>query len=78
MFNSTRSNILRVAPQYQPLFREVGLDAEAVFDHPLIRPWRTLADRENCTLDFTDEAGNEHRWHVKRYRRPAVQPANAG
>jgi hypothetical protein len=66
----SRSNILRVAPQYQPLFREVGLDAEAVFDHELIRPWRTLPDRENCTLDFTDQAGNEHRWHVKRYRAP--------
>jgi hypothetical protein len=70
MFSAARSNILRVAPQYQPLFREVGLDAEAVFDHELIRPWRTLADRENCTLDFTDRNGNEPRWHIKRYRAP--------
>jgi hypothetical protein len=68
MFSQSRSNILRVAPQYQPLFREVGLDAEAVFQHKLIRPWRTLADRENCTLDFTDSSGVEHRWHIKRYR----------
>jgi hypothetical protein len=62
--------MLRVAPHYQPLFREVGLDAEAVFDHELIRPWRTLADRENCTLDFTDRDGNDQRWHIKRYPAP--------
>ena len=73
MFNTSRStNILRIAPLYQPLFREVGLDAEAVFDHQLIRPWRTLSDRENCTLDFTDQAGVEHRWHIKRYRAPLL------
>jgi hypothetical protein len=56
-----------VAPQYQPIFREVGLDAEAVFSHDDIRPWRTLADRENCTLDVTLVDGESIRWHVKRY-----------
>ena len=32
-------------------FRELGIDADAVFTHPLIRPWRMLDDRENCLLD---------------------------
>ncbi|CAN5385216.1 hypothetical protein BH09PLA1_BH09PLA1_21800 [soil metagenome] len=68
----SRQNILRVAPQYQPLFRQVGLDAEAVFDHEQIRPWRTLSDRENCTIDFTDASGDSHRWHIKRYRAPVL------
>jgi len=68
----SRSNILRVAPKYQPLFRLVGLDAEAVFDHEQIRPWRTLADRENCTLDFADANGEPQRWHIKRYRAPVL------
>ena len=31
--------------------RAVELDAEAVFTHPQIVAWRTLTDRENCTLD---------------------------
>lgn len=66
----SRHNLLRVAPQFQPYFREIGLDAEAVFNHELIRPWRTLADRENCTLDFTTASGESFRWHVKRYTPP--------
>ncbi|MBC8108481.1 MAG: hypothetical protein H7Z14_17990 [Anaerolineae bacterium] len=69
---ASRSNILRVAPQYQPLVREVGLDAEAVFDHEQIRAWRKLTDRENCTLDFTDAKGDSHRWHIKRYPAPML------
>ncbi len=36
----------------QPIFRELGLDADTIFTHPSIQPWRTLKDRENCTLDF--------------------------
>jgi len=60
-------NILRVAPQFQPVFRELGLDAETIFKHTDIRPWRTLADRENCTLDATLADGQSIRWHVKRY-----------
>src|SRR3954466_5366260 len=60
-------NILHAAPGYQPLMRLIGLDAEAVFTHPDIKPWRTIADRQNCTLDFRDEDGRAVRWHVKRY-----------
>ncbi len=61
------SDQLRVAPQFQPVFRELGIDAEAIFTHELIKPWRRLADRENCTLDATLADGTSVRWHVKRY-----------
>ena len=70
---------LHVSPGQQPVFRELGIDAEGVFTHELIVPWRTLADRENCTLDATLADGRRVRWHVKRYapmrgrRSPAEQ-----
>ncbi len=63
--------MFRVAPQHQPLLREVGLDADAVFERPDIVVWRSLPDRENCTLDATRADGTPVRLHVKRY------PANA-
>ena len=56
----------RVAPQYQPLMRAVGLDADAVFDHPDIVAWRKLPDRENCTLDAQWD-DKPLRLHIKRY-----------
>ena len=58
---------LHVSPGRQPVFRELGIDAEAVFAHELIVPWRTLPDRENCTLDAALRDGRRVRWHVKRY-----------
>jgi hypothetical protein len=61
------SDQLRVAPQFQPAFRELGIDAQAIFTHELIKPWRTLSDRENCTLDATLSDGTSVRWHVKRF-----------
>jgi hypothetical protein len=69
---------MNVAAGYQPVFREIGLDAEAVFDHPLITAWRRLPDRENCTFDATLSDGRTLRWHIKRYarpRKPSVIPA---
>ncbi len=67
---------MHVAPQFQPIFRELGIDADAVFDHPQIRPWRTLDDRENCTLDATLADGRSIRWHVKRYPSMRGSPAD--
>ena len=55
----------------------IGLDAEAVFDHPDVRVWRKIADRENCTLDVEVD-GRKVRWHLKRYtavRSPGQTPA---
>lgn len=72
------ANKIFLAESYQPIFREIGLDAEAIFAHPDIHPWRTLSDRENCTLDFTRIDGTRGRFHVKRF--PAtrgVSPADA-
>ena len=57
---------MHAAAGYQPLLRVLGLDAAAVFEHPDIRPWRTIADRQNCTLD-AEVDGRRVRWHVKRY-----------
>lgn len=59
-------NEFHVLPQYQPLMRVVGLDAEAIFTHPQIIAWRKLPDRENCTLDATLD-GRPIRLHVKRH-----------
>lgn len=61
-----------VSPEYQPLVRAVGLDAEAVFDDPRVVAWRHLPDRQNCTLDGTAVDGSAVRLHVKRYTLPAA------
>jgi Lipopolysaccharide kinase (Kdo/WaaP) family len=63
-------NIFRVDPAYQPLFREIGLDAESVFVDPRIKVWRSLPDRDNCTLDATLTDGRAVRLHIKRYPSP--------
>jgi hypothetical protein len=67
---SARADVFYVDPQYQPLIREIGLDADAVFTDPRIKPWRVLSDRENCTLDETRPDGSSIRLHIKRYPRP--------
>src|ERR1051326_1476273 len=56
----------RVAPQFQPMMRMLGLDAEGIFTDPRIVCWRKLADRENCTLD-AEVNGEKIRWHIKRF-----------
>jgi hypothetical protein len=61
------SNAIYVMPGWEPVFRELGIDAEAVFTHPEIKPWRTLPDRENCILDATLANGRHVRLHVKRF-----------
>jgi len=65
--HETLSSILHASPVVQPLFRELGLDADGIFTHQGIHPWRRLGDRENCTLDFQRPDGAPGRWHVKRY-----------
>ncbi len=58
---------MHVHPDYAPLFREIGLDAEGVFADDRVRVWRSLADRENATLDADRADGSAVRLHVKRY-----------
>ena len=60
-------HFFRVDPTHQPSVRVAGLDVDNVFTHPDVKPWRTIADRQNCTLEFEDEDGRAVRWHVKRY-----------
>jgi hypothetical protein len=60
-------NVFHVAPQHQALVREIGLDAEAIFDRADIKPWRKLDDRENCIFDATAGSGTSVRLHVKRF-----------
>ncbi|HVT89480.1 MAG TPA: lipopolysaccharide kinase InaA family protein [Tepidisphaeraceae bacterium] len=67
MFQKPR-DIMQVAAEYQPYFRELGIDAEMIFKHPAIKPWRTLDDRDNCTLTFKTRDGKSIRWHIKRYK----------
>jgi Lipopolysaccharide kinase (Kdo/WaaP) family len=57
-----------VTATYQPILRELGLDAEAVFSDPRIVAWRSIRERENCTLDADLVDGRHVRWHVKRHR----------
>lgn len=71
---SSRSKIL-VSPAYQPVLRQIGLDADAVFDHPDIRVWRSIPERENATLDATLADGRHIRLHIKRYAKCWGTPA---
>lgn len=64
--------MMQVAAQYQPILRELGIDADAIFSHKLIKPWRKLEDRENCTLDAKLQDGRSMRWHIKRYPTPTA------
>jgi heptose I phosphotransferase len=65
MIASSRA-MFQVNPQYQPLMRQIGLDADAVFSHPQIKIWRSIPERENCTLD-AQLNGRSIRLHIKRY-----------
>ena len=67
------ANFFLVAPTYQPILREVGLDAESIFTDPRIAVWRSIPERENCTLDADLVDGRHVRWHIKRH-----QPARGG
>jgi hypothetical protein len=72
-----RRDIFHCASDWQPVFRELGIDAEAVFSHPQVQCWRKLSDRENCTLNERLGDGRQIRLHIKRYiergpRRPAA------
>jgi hypothetical protein len=58
---------MHVAPQYQPIFREAGIDAETIFTSPDVKPWRSLPDRENCILDVNRADGSKIRFHIKRF-----------
>jgi hypothetical protein len=71
------TDIFQVAAQDQPLIRQIGLDAVGVFNDPRVRVWRSLPDRENCTLDQKLPNGQTVRLHIKRYpKSPSPTPAD--
>jgi heptose I phosphotransferase len=57
----------QIASPFQPTAARLGVDGESIYRHPAITIWRSIADRENGYLDFTDDGGHPRRWHVKRY-----------
>jgi hypothetical protein len=60
-------SIFHVPRERQPLMRRLGLtQLDQVFTDTRIVPWRSIAERENCTLDATLEDGRAVRLHVKR------------
>jgi hypothetical protein len=75
----SRGNRFQVHPEHQPLMRMIGLDADGVFSDPRVIAWRTLSDRENCTLDAETADGRRVRLHIKRYlpARGSALPADA-
>lgn len=60
--------MFRVEPHYVDPLRRAGIiDAWAAFEHPSIRVWRSIRERENATLDVErPEGGPPLRLHVKR------------
>jgi hypothetical protein len=57
----------QIQPAYEPLLRTFGSGGDWVFSSDLVRVWRKLVDRENCTLDANWPDGRKIRLHVKRY-----------
>jgi hypothetical protein len=67
MAAKTKTSV-RVAAEFQDLFHEIGFTPQMVFEHPDIKPWRKLPDRENCIWDLRKPDGSTLRIHVKRFR----------
>jgi hypothetical protein len=66
---------IQIQSSYEPLLRPLGPDAAWVFSSERVVPWRTLGDRENCTLDIAWPDGRAVRLHVKRYPSAAALAA---
>jgi heptose I phosphotransferase len=68
---------LTITPRYRPLFESAGLTAQSLFNDPRVVAWRSITERQNCTLDLPQGAGQTVRLHVKRFEpvRAAVSPA---
>lgn len=56
-----------ISPHYKPLIQALGLTAEKVFTDPRIVVWRSITERENCTLDIEFPDCKSMRLHIKRY-----------
>lgn len=60
-------NLFYVVPKYQPVFTALGLTPQTVFTDPRIVVWRSISERQNCTLDIEFGDGKTRRLHIKRY-----------
>src|SRR5208283_678960 len=69
------SALLHIAEPMRPIFDRMGFSPEMVFTDPAIKPWRVLADRENCIWDIAIPDGPPLRLHVKRYPSRRDDPA---
>lgn len=64
------NTLFRVEPNYQLLLRQIGItDAWAAFEHPQIKVWRSITERENATID-AEQNGGPIRLHLKRDKTP--------
>jgi hypothetical protein len=59
---------LNVIARYQPIFAAMGLTAQSLFTDPRIVVWRSITERQNCTLDVAMAGGETVRLHVKRFQ----------
>ena len=73
-----RKNHFQTTSAYQPILRELGLDVETIFTHPQIKVWRSIRERDNCTLDADLHDRRHIRLHIKRYHptRRSITPAD--
>jgi hypothetical protein len=56
-----------VSPEFEELLRHNQFSSIWVFESPLVKVWRKLDDRENCTVELTDGKGLSKKFHLKRY-----------
>ena len=63
----TAKNLFHVIPRYQPVFKALGFTPESIFCDPRIVVWRSITERQNCTLDIEFGDGKTRRLHIKRY-----------
>jgi hypothetical protein len=60
-------SLFYVVPKYQPVFTALGLTPQTIFTDPRIVVWRSIPERQNCTLDIEFGDGKTRRLHIKRY-----------
>jgi hypothetical protein len=72
-------NTFTIIPPYRALIQAAGLTPESIFTDPRIVVWRSITERQNCTLDLPQPTGQPLRLHVKRFEptRSSLSPAEA-
>jgi len=60
--------VIFIADTFRDRFAKIGFNGEMIFTDPAIKPWRNLADRQNCTWEIAAQ-DRPIRLHVKRFPR---------